>query len=856
MTSAGHDVTWLEWVTEACGDATSANALVPQDRVALAWMPVEQDIKLAWVLYNELRTRITTQRLPIGYGDEGSALRSLVEFFRIARAALAQHTGAMHASALMTHSLNGPLRQFTAAWHTKSESGELLSLDQRYLFRRDLSRLQKYLSSLTSVFAALVGDVRWRGTHDGQLLAPEKRLGHQLGTGLKYGIPAVGVWADQIRDVNEAEARLIDARRLNNPTLASSEVVDAVGLAISGGGLRSATFALGIVQELARRGVMKDVDVMSTVSGGGYIGSFLTCLLSDPSTSVGLAPGQQPFGNARTAESAPIRHIRNHSKYLAEGGMSTAAHVVFLILYGIAMSLLLAAPAVLIAAFIAIYGFGIGGTHRAVVPQSAFVWVRAVGWMGLLVSATLLSVVRLPSWRRGLERAAVFFFLYVLSTQALRVFPAAYVLFAGRQVPLFLASGLVPLVLATAGVWLGESRRLGRAALMCLALFGPLFFFCAWVLAIELLSNLSVLSAALIVVAAVLYGWFFVNVNFTSLHGYYRGRLIRTFLRRVDNTAPPDPLLLSKLNANAKAPLHLLCASLNVPASKSDELRGRMADLFTFSSLYCGGPLVGWRRTTEWEQADPYLDLGTAMAISGAAAAPRMGSLTSIRYTALLALLNVRLGYWLAKPGRTRWWRQIPGGLHLLREITGRMDEDLSFINLSDGGHVENSGIYELLRRRCRYIVAIDGEADPEHSFGGLLNAIRMANIDLGVTISPDLSDLRDGIEPFRRAHFVMTRIFYPAPDGAAPIEGLLFVFKLALTGNESELLLRFRQQYPRFPHQSTFEQVFSEAQFEAYRELGQHAADAAFDDALLGRDFVGAVGWLRCLETSLLARV
>lgn len=854
MTEQTPSITWAGWLADVCKDSALAAKLIPDGRSTAAWAPQPEDVRLAWILYNELRTRITTQSLPIGAGDEAAALDSLVKFFRDARAAIVENVGALHASALMVHALNTCIRPFTAKWHVKSLSGELRSLDVRYEFRRELSSLQMTMRALSTALGVIAGD---SGSDTSATVSPAGLAPEQPSSGQRqdpvYGVPETGPWKSQIREMNEAEARFIQKRRRVAES-DSTPLQNVVGLAISGGGLRSATFALGIVQVLARRGVLKDVDVMSTVSGGGYIGSFISSVLSDHSNDVGLAPGQKPFGEDGTPESAPIRHIRNHSKYLAEGGFSTFAHVAFLVLYGIAMSLLLVAPTVLLAAAIAIYVAGIGGAVSSRLPDGMVLGAMYVGWGGALVSAILLSFVRAPGARSWIERIAVVFFVAALAILFCLAIPRLYAVFAGRSAIYLLLFIPFPLILGTVGIWLGETRYLGRLALMCLAVTGPVFFFFSWVFAVDQLSKLDGWVVVVVVGLAMLYGWLFVNINLTSLHGYYRGRLARTFLRRADGTPPSSRQLLSKTNECAKGPLHLICTALNAPASKSDELRGRDADLFTFSSLYCGGNLTGWRPTSEWEKADTNLDLGTAMAISGAAAAPRMGTLTSVRYTALLALLNVRLGYWLARPGKARGWSSAPGGLYFMREMIGRVHERSNFINLSDGGHIENSGIYELLRRRCKYIVAIDGEADPEHTFAGLLNAIRMANIDLGVTISPDLTDLRDGIEPFKRAHFVMTRITYPAAQGRPASSGLLFVFKLALTGNESELLMRFRQQYPAFPHQSTFQQLFSEAQFEAYRELGQHAADAAFAEVLLGKKSCdGAIDWLACLEGSLL---
>src|SRR5262249_26889950 len=150
-----------------------------------------------------------------------------------------------------------------------------------------------------------------------------------------------------------------------------------------------------------------------------------------------------------------------------------------------------------------------------------------------------------------------------------------------------------------------------------------------------------------------------------------------------------------------------------------------------------GSPIVGYLPTTGWEKVDGNLDLGTAIAISGAAAAPQMGTVTSPQYTFLLAMLNVRLGYWLRRPLERPvfggWLHRILppiGWYYFFRELTGLMNEKTAYLNVSDGGHIENLGIYELLRRRCKFIIAIDGEADPKRSFGGLLTLTQFAAID------------------------------------------------------------------------------------------------------------------------------
>ena len=192
-------------------------------------------------------------------------------------------------------------------------------------------------------------------------------------------------------------------------------------------------------------------------------------------------------------------------------------------------------------------------------------------------------------------------------------------------------------------------------------------------------------------------------------------------------------------------------------------MQGRLTDFFLFSRAFCGSPLTGYQPTTEWEKKDGHLDLGTAMAISGAAAAPQMGLGTRRRLTFWLALLNVRLGYWVRNPAKHAWlYGSTPGLWFLLKEMLGSMDERAPWLYVSDGGHIENLGVYELLRRRCKYIVAIDGEQDQRMTFGALTTFQRLAAIDLGVKIHINLDDLRLNEQGLSRSHFRFARIQYP----------------------------------------------------------------------------------------------
>ena len=224
-----------------------------------------------------------------------------------------------------------------------------------------------------------------------------------------------------------------------------------------------------------------------------------------------------------------------------------------------------------------------------------------------------------------------------------------------------------------------------------------------------------------------------------------------------------------------------------------------------------------------------------------------LGSMPTL--TALLTALNVRLGFWIKKPTATRGFA-VPGFACLLRETFGLgMSEKANWLNLSNGGHVENMAVYELLRRRCKFIVCVDGEADPTFAFQGLMTLVRHAQIDFGVQITPKLDEIRpDPKTGHSKCHFHLSRIHYP--EGI----GLLLYIKLSVTGNESELIKRYRINNPDFPHQTTLDQFFDEEQFEAYRQLGVHAAQGLFLPALLNGSEPGSIpDWFRKLAKNLL---
>ncbi|MEI7036419.1 hypothetical protein [Fulvimonas yonginensis] len=357
-----------------------------------------------------------------------------------------------------------------------------------------------------------------------------------------------------------------------------------------------------------------------------------------------------------------------------------------------------------------------------------------------------------------------------------------------------------------------------------------------------------------------------IDVNEFSMNAFYRNRLVRCYLgasndRRkpepTTNFDPDDDMLLARVaegprDRDGARPLYpLICATLNLVDTKQLDWQDRKAASFVFTPGYCGyvpppshsaATPIGDRSVPqppcppeEGHAGNAFLSqtlmLGSALAISGAAVSPNMGYHSSPAVTLLLTLFDARLGWWLPNPvARDRAVRKKAPqitfyGEWLVREMLGRTREEGDYLYLSDGGHFENLGIYELVRRRCGFILCVDGSADPDRCFADLGNAIQKCRTDFGCIIDIDVSDLRCGPDGLSRRHCAIGRIEYERGKPG----GVLFYIKPSLTGNESADIAYYARTHPSFPHESTADQYFDEAQFESYRRLGRDIAAGAF---------------------------
>lgn len=424
-------------------------------------------------------------------------------------------------------------------------------------------------------------------------------------------------------------------------------------------------------------------------------------------------------------------------------------------------------------------------------------------------------------------------------------------------------------ILAAASM--GRGRRvIARGIIYFTGVIGPivlwLFYlnFCGWILSSENVPEMfsDVRGAVICVflftaVLILLISSRFYNINKTSIHPFYRDRLSKAFLftrdQKTGRLRHNDEQKLHTLDTR-RAPYHILNTTLNISGKSTTRVKGRKAEFFMFSREYVGSPITGYVQTEAYETLDSQMGLGTAMAISAAAAAPNMGRETNRALTFIMALLNIRLGYWATNPLSFRseengLLRKISkafqsyhvGPFYLFREMLGHINEKSRFINLSDGGHLENMGLHELVRRRCRYIIVSDAEADGKMTFHGFADAIRMVLIDMGIKIHIDLDHIyrkelnnKGELRITGTRHYAVGTIQY---GDTWEEMGYLLYIKSSICGKHTPYIKEYLCKHPDFPHESTADQFFDESQFEAYRALGREIGEAIIRDLLTTPD-------------------
>jgi uncharacterized membrane protein YhdT len=338
--------------------------------------------------------------------------------------------------------------------------------------------------------------------------------------------------------------------------------------------------------------------------------------------------------------------------------------------------------------------------------------------------------------------------------------------------------------------------------------------------------------------ACLLFSWImakFIDINKFSLQAMYRSRLIRAYLG-ASNPKPEinkftgfdqnDNYHMKDLTPSLK-PFHVVNMALNLVAGERLAWQQRKAASFTVSPLHCGSDILGYRPSSEYG-GENGISLGTAVALSGAAASPNMGYHSSPALTFIMTLFNARLGSWLGNPKQKQW---RDGGPHsafdsIIREAFGMTNESSPYIYLSDGGHFENLALYEMIRRRCRCIVVLDGGADPKYTYEDLGNALRKVRIDMKVPIEFVKPLSAPGQPPQGRC--ALAEIRYQEIDSTLE-NGCLIYIKPVVLESEDPDVAAYKAANPAFPHESTGDQWFNESQTESYRMLGLRSVMETF---------------------------
>jgi hypothetical protein len=276
-----------------------------------------------------------------------------------------------------------------------------------------------------------------------------------------------------------------------------------------------------------------------------------------------------------------------------------------------------------------------------------------------------------------------------------------------------------------------------------------------------------------------------------------------------------------------RRPMHVVNMTLNLVAGENLAWQERKGHTFTATPQHTGSFHLGYRDTSRYGGPQG-VSLGTAVAISGAAASPNQGYNSSPALAILLTLFNVRLGWWWGNPKGDNWEARNPTNSlkTLLDEAFGLTGDEYPYIYLSDGGHFDNLGLYEMVLRRCRYMVLSDAGQDQKFAFDDLGAAIRKIRIDFGIRVEIENMALLPRPEPFSPdvRYCAVAKIRYSDVDPGAP-DGWIVYIKPAFYGKkEPKDIYNYAMSNPAFPHQSTGDQWFSESQFESYRALGDFA--------------------------------
>lgn len=733
-----------------------------------------------------------------------------------------------------------------------------------------------------------------------------------------------------------------------------SEETDPQGISISGGGIRSASFGIGVLQALNAKNVkLKDqfgklfeqFDYLSTVSGGGYAGTCLSWFRTRHTTGNFFPFGAKRSGNINlnneidesdTAKPTPesiLSYIRLHGKYLTPGGCLDFISAFGTVLRGMLTSasfyfvFLTFTMVLLIGASEKAQSYSVNLPYlelSAIVDKFGELVTSAQNWIsnndtsnykklsdkdkyviqfGLVLSIlsalifvllTFIKAVILPIftdrtdlgllkdywWRRHIQCINGLMLKLIIVGVIILTLPIVYRILQNGSTPYGIILGLAAAYFRFRSIS-GKSAFLskfpaviGNASMIIAAgIFIYVLLLYAYKFADYFWQTGAWMSVAYYAVALVIAG-ILININYVALGRMYRDRLMETFMPSNDavnknewmpsNGADAFGLdELCKRQDNHIRPYHLINTNAVMVNDSDMRLKGRGGTSFLLSPIYVGSDPTKYTETENYmkKRGSVFnytgLTAATAMAVSGAAANPNTGvggegKTRNFLISFLMTFFNIRLGFWGINPNASFFKRAniLYPGIPALFGMGFKSSRP--FLDLSDGGHFENLGMYELLRRRCKLIITSDAGADQNFNFADLGNAVERARVDFGITIrfntstnnneSYDLQHLLPGtagdaefMVKFQLAKrgFALATISYPEDkeQGKPAMEGLLLYIKSTLTKGLPADLYGYKAKNPSYPDQTTADQFFDEFQFEAYRELGYEITKSALAD-------------------------
>lgn len=606
-------------------------------------------------------------------------------------------------------------------------------------------------------------------------------------------------------DVITEEGRHLRLRREKlNITTGDSVTDDWFGIAMSGGGIRSAIINMGILKTFNRFGILEKADYLSTVSGGGYCGAYVQTTI------------RREQGNyAALFDDKKMKALREHGEYMMPGmGFKKKWNQLMLFV-----------------------GYFVSTIMSFISPIIVFSMLfLLVSFFNMGISSVLGNFDIQPATHIGhymLYSIGAVVFLHFLSNIAL-----VFNLDVSKRFNYFENGLLVGTLIFFTGVYLLSFYAAENG---------------------HPLSTLNDILLKLAIVVGLFVLGYFANPNAISFHRYYRKQLSDCFMQFAGewrNIALKDLFnARSERKEDYIAPYPLINTCLNLQAQIPEKtFKGlKSNDFFLLSPLFSGSKLTNYVRNIHYRDY-ANMTLPAATTISAAAVNPGMGIYSSPILSVLMTIFNARLGFWVSNPliaksrRTTPWWP-----IYFFKELFSNIGLSNRMVNISDGGHIENLAAYELIRRRCRLILCTDGGQDGIFSFSDLENLIVRARNELGVAIEfPKGQEPENLIRPrpskgYSQKRFAVGRMRLlwtdPKIDGdkcsykKGDIIGTFVYMKssviapqdkpvLSANPTEEEMLrfgtYKYKIHHPAFPHEPTSDQFFDEVQWESYFRLGQ----------------------------------